>query len=398
MKQALAYVPPIIASTASKLWIEALEEAKELHEAGKYIESVRRFIDGLGRDFRAQYGNADNTVFVLPHGSILVKVELTPEEFRLSADFLRIPAEGGVPMLRQVAELNTRRLMLARFVKHGDTLSLEYHCPIAETHPYKLYGLFGNVCYIGDQYDDEFCSKFGAERIYTPQITPYPAERVEEIYAALQQTGRFALETVREFSSERNHSAAWLTISTVFLQFLYYAHPKGSLEAEVDKALNDLDDNLPTSEQVIRAVAVLEELLSRSSQDLAKDLYYAQTLSSSKRRSSLQDIQESLEKGYEEATQCIQSGNYERVVVRLLHVYYRAYHHFDMQTDIDQVLSSALRAAGGKGVEEASHILYRAVRGIMNGQLLVTPSAPGAGDSWGALWERIVQFFKKLGK
>lgn len=395
MKQTLAFIPQIVPVPDCQLCVDTLDAAKELHSQGKYAESVRLFIDGLGRNLRSKYGNALGTKFRIPHGSATINIELTDDEFLIYTDFLRLPSEPAkrVAMLRAVGELNARRLMLARVVKQEDDLRIEYHCPIDQTHTHKLYGLVNNICYVADRYGDELCERFGAEYITKPQISPYTASDVERIYKALQETGRYAIDTSLELTKDRNHIGAWLMMSTIFFQFVYYADPKGMLLVEADKALSDLDDKLPTSEQVTRAIRQLEEIMGRSKEELAKGLYEAQVLMTQKNRASLQEIQESFEKGYEEATQSIQSGNYERVVLRLLHIIYRAYSHNVIPPQIDRVLVAALQDASRMATEMSAHILYQSVSKVMNAKSLQTLGGSTSGPS---IWNKVRELFKSL--
>lgn len=394
MKQTLAYIPPVSTLAEGEICIDTLDAAKDLHAQGKYAESVRLFIDGLGRKLRSQYGNAMGTTFRIPHGSALINIEITETEFRVYSDFLRLSSDPAkrVAMLRAVGELNSRRLMLARIVKRGSELRIEYHCPIEQTHTHKLYGLVNNICYVADRFDDELCEKFGAERIVAPEITPYATADVDRIYEALQRTGRYAIETAQELTKERNHTGAWLMMSTAFFQILYYADPKGMLAVELDKALTDLDDKLPTSEQVVRAIRLFEEIMGRSKEELSQGLYHTHVLMTQKNRASLPEIQESFEKGYEEVTQSIQSGNYERVVLRLLHIIYRAYNHNVMPVQIDRTLAVALQDAGQMSVERAATSLYRAVDRVMNATSLNDLGSP-SGQS---LWGQVQAFFKSI--
>lgn len=392
MKQVPIFIPPIISSTASTVSVDALEQAEDLHEQGKYVESIHRFLDGLHPEVRKKYGDPKGRVFDIPHGSVMIHIELTDDTFSISTDYLRLPTdERRLPMMRQVLDLNTRRLMLTRFVCRDNMLRLEYHCPLTDTHPYKLYSLVGNICFVANRHDDEFIHKFGAERVTVPQVRPYSDESVGRLHSALQTTGRYALDTVKEFVNERNYNGAWAVISTCFLQFLYYASPKGMLYLDVDKALTDLDDDLPTSEQVIRAVGALEELMSRSPEELAKDMYYAETLSSDNNASTLPIIKDNFEKGYEDATAAIEHGNYERATVRLLHIIYRVYHHYDMQEDVNAVLVEALRTASDKPVEVGGKILYLTVKNIMENRLEV-------GTAEVSLVKRLAMWWQKLRK
>ncbi|MGG6549000.1 UNVERIFIED_CONTAM: hypothetical protein NY100_26665, partial [Prevotella sp. 15_C9] len=85
-------------------------------------------------------------------------------------------------MLRQIADLNLNKLLLPRFVKDNDKLRMEYTCSLSQSHPHKMYFVLQNICHIGDKYDDEFCTKFGATRCYEPQVTSYPQEEIDRIY------------------------------------------------------------------------------------------------------------------------------------------------------------------------------------------------------------------------
>lgn len=396
MKQTIPYIAPLVPHPQSSLRIDLLDEAKELYDSERYTEGLLRFLDGLKDDLRGKYANPRGTSFSIPHDSWVIDIEFVEEEFRLKVDFLRLPQDSGkrLAILRQAGEMNLRRLMLARFVKHNDRLLIEYHCPISQTHPHKLYALIQNVCYVASRYGDELISKFNAERFTTPQITPYTPEQIQSIYAALQETGRYAIDTARELSQERNHIGAWLLMSTVFFQFVYYADPKGMLLLDIDKALTDLDDKLPTSEQVVRAIRALEELMSRTPEQLARGLYSTHTLISMRSRASLQDVQESLEKGYEEATQSIQSENYEQVICRLLHIIYRLYTHSHVPQKVDEMLSSALEKASGRPIAQACVILYSSIESIMNGTLGDPLDADE--DQHRSIGSRILDFIKSL--
>ena len=291
------------------------------------------------------------------------------DAFRINADFLTLPEKGRVAMLRQVADLNINRLMLPRFVKDGDSLRMEYSCPLLQSHPHKMYFVLQNICHIGDKYDDEFCTKFGATRCYEPKITPYPQEEVDRIYEGLQKLGRETLEVIKEYDADRKYGYSWNVLDTTFYQISYFARPQGQLLNDLDKAVDDMDAELPTAEVVAKGKAFLEKLLALSKEELATDLYFVDTLVSTKRRSSLKNVQENFISVYKEATEAIQTENYERSAVRLLYIFYEAYFYNDMQDDINVIISRALSKASGRSMEDASEVLYNAMDKIMEGDL-----------------------------
>lgn len=369
MKQTQSFVPPVVDATQSSVNTEAYEKSVDLYNQGQYLPAFHSLLDYLNAGFRQKYGNAEGTEFHIPHGSILVHITVADDAFRIKADFLELPQKGRVAMLRQVADLNLNKLLLPRFVKDGDRLQMEYTCRLSQSHPHKMYYVLQNICHVGDKYDDEFCTKFGAERCYEPQVTPYPPAEVDRIWQAIQILGQATLDALKEYNAERRYGYSWNVLDTTFYQIAYFARPQGQLLNDLNKAVNDMDAELPTVEVVTKGKAFLEKLVATPKEKLAEDLYFVDTLVSAKMRSSLKNVQEHFADVYKEATEAIQGGNYERSAVRLLYAFYEAYFYNDMQEDLNALLSKALREAGGQPMEQASDILYRAMDRIMDGEL-----------------------------
>lgn len=396
MKQTLTFIPPVVDSTQSSIRMEAYEQSVDLYNQGEYMQAFHSLLDYLNADFRTKYGNADGTEFHIPHGSILVHICAKDGFFHISADFLNLPEKGRVAMLRQVADLNLNKLLLPRFVKDNDKLRMEYVCAFSQSHPHKMYFVLQNICHIGDKYDDEFCSKFGATRCYEPQVTPYPQEEVDRIYEGIQTLGHATLEALKEYNADRRYGYSWNVLDTTFYQISYFARPQGQLLNDLDKAVDDMDADLPTSEVVAKGKAFLEKLLALPKEKLAEDLYFVDTLVSTKRRSSLKNVQENFASVYKEATGAIQSESYEQSAVRLLYIFYEAYFYNDMQDDINAIIAKALRKASGLPVEEASEILYDAMDKIMEGDLEDDDDEEDLQQAAGAIGEAVAEMQQKM--
>lgn len=369
MKTTHSFVTPVLDSTQSKVNMEAYEQAIDRYNEGSHLEAFHLLLDHLNPEFRTKYGNAGGTEFHIPHGSILVNILVAGDKLQISADFLELPEKGRVAMLRQVADLNINRLMLPRFRKDGDKLKMEYACPLSQSHPHKIYFILRNICHIGDRYDDEFCAKFGARRSYEPQITPYPEEETTRIHEAIRQTCRETLDAVKEYEAERKYGYSWNVIDTAFYKISYFAHPQGQLMNDLDKAIDDMDKELPVAELVVKGKAFLEKLLAMPREELARDLYFVDTLVSTKRRSSLNNVQENFKDVYLEANEAIEAENYERSAVRILYKFYEMYFYNDVQDDLNAVVANALRKSAGKPMEEASEILFEALEKVMEDDL-----------------------------
>lgn len=368
MKQSLSFTAPVLDSTQSKVNPEAYDQSIDCYNEGRYLESFYRLLDHLNPEFRTKYGNDDGTEFHIPHGSILVHIAIRDEMLSISADFLELPAKGRVAMLRQVADLTLNRLMLPRFRKSGDRLKMEYSCPLSQSHPHKLFFVLRNICHVGDRYDDEFCTKFGAARCCEPRIEPYPAAEMQRIVEAVRQTCRETLAVVKEYEAERKYGYAWNVIDTAFYKISYFANPQGQLMNDLDKAVDDMDKELPVAELAAKGRAFLERLLAMPTEEMEASLYFVDTLVSTKRRSALNNVQENLKDVYREATEAIEAGNFERSAVRILYKFYEMYFYNDVQDDLNKLVARALEQSAQKPVEEASAILYEALDNIMDGE------------------------------
>ena len=384
MKTTHPFVAPVLGSTQSKVNMEAYEQAIDQYNEGNYLGAFYQLLDHLNPEFRTKYGNADGTEFHIPHGSILVNIRIADDRLHISADFLVLPEKGRVAMLRQVADLNINRLMLARFRKEGDKLMMEYACPLSQSHPHKLYFILRNICHVGDRYDDEFCTKFGARRSYEPQVTPYPEEEVARIHEAVRQTCRETLDAVKEYETERKYGYSWNVIDIALYKISYFAQPQGQLMNDLDKAVDDMDKELPVAELVTKGKAFLERLLAMPREELARDLYFVDTLVSAKRRSSLNNVQENFKEVYKEAADAIEAENYERSAVRILYKFYEMYFYNDVQDDLNAVIANALRKSAGKSMEEASEILFEALEKVMDDDLTTDDDDEETGEQGAA--------------
>lgn len=369
MKNANTYYEPALNSTESIFNYDLYKNAIDLYQQEQYVEALHTFLDSLNPKIRTAYGNSEGTEYHIPHGSIIIDILLKGDEVFINSNFMKLPEKGVLPMLRQVATLNINNTTLVNFQLDGDLLTMKYNCDITQTHPHKMYELLRELCYIGDKYDDEFETTFNAERIYQPIIKPYPQELIDRLYNAIQEICNYTLTEVSRHNKNRTYGYAWTVLDTAFYQIAYTTSLQGNLSNEISKAINDMDKDLPLQEVVSKGLKVLEKLAALPKEELAKDLYYIDTLISTKISSSLNNIQSNFEDTYEKATQSIQSGNYEDAVIRMLYKFYEMYYYCDVQDDIHTLVSAGLKAASDKPWDEAAQSLHQVMRQIMDDDL-----------------------------
>lgn len=370
MKQTLTFNPSTIASTASKLNVEAFDVSVEAFENQEYLKSFYALLDYINGDFRTKYGNVQGSEFNIPHGSIVVNIKLDDEKLTITAPFVALPEKGRIPVLRQVAGLNFNAMDLAMIFLKGDQLYFEYSCPIQLINPYKIYYILEEICRTGDKYDDEFETKFDAKRIYEPKIQPYDDATLENIYNALQLSCKECLDAVKYFESSRKYGFVWNIIQTTLLKFMYFANPQGQLLNDMQKAIREMDrEDIPLPEITAKGKAVVERLQKMTQEELAEDLYYAETFIPSKRRSNLQNIQENFEDCYKKVTSYLETGDNMTVCVMVTYKFYEMYYYNNLQDDVNNVVVKALQKSSALPWEQAAPILYQAMEAIMEDEL-----------------------------
>ena len=369
MKKAFPFIPTAADSKLVYTDGETMDEAVEAFENRDYLQSLQLLIDALDFDFRETYGNPDGTSFRIPHGSIVVNINITPESLHISADFLKLPEKGRVAMLRQIAEMNINNLMLPRFVKSGDYLKMEYSCPITDTHPHKIHSVIHNICAIGDKYDDELCTRFHAERCYTPKVTPYTTEEVDAVYNGLQTIGGLAIEAAADYSAQRRYIYAWTIICGAIYQFTFFANPQGQLINDINKAVESMSDERPLEELIARGTTFINKLLSIPKAQLAKDLYNVEMMVSMKPHAPLQSVQDDFEDLHEGVTEAMQKRDYDQVVARIYFSFYRLLAENNIPLLLEYLIITALRESGALPLKEAAQILLNALDKIIEGNL-----------------------------
>lgn len=396
MKQTLTFNVSTISSTASKINVDAWDKSIDAFDKNEYNKSFEEFMNYLNPEFQKKYGNSAGTEFNIPHGSIVVNIKLENNQLKVTAPFLSLPEKNVTPLLRQVSALNFNNLNIAQIILKDEKLYFEYSCPIELINPWKIYYIFDEICVTGDKYDDEFVTKFGAERVYEPKITPYSEKTVDEVYSIIQQSCNECIDIVKYFETDRKYGNAWNIIATTLYKISYYAHPQGQLLNDLDKAIYEHDrEDIPLPEAVARGKQFIQKLKDTDKAKLAENLYYVETFIPPKRRSSIENIQSNFEKTYDNVSQAIKAEDYLYVCMMITYKFYEMYYYNNLQDDVNTVVVDAMQRSSAQSLDVAAPILYKAMNKIMEGDLSVVADFSDYTAQISEGFKKIMSFFKK---
>src|SRR5690349_1966492 len=73
---------------------------------GRYLDSFFALLDYINPSLRKTFGNSAQNEFLIPHGSVIVKISIQGDAIEVNSDFVDITNALRIPLLRKVAELN----------------------------------------------------------------------------------------------------------------------------------------------------------------------------------------------------------------------------------------------------------------------------------------------------
>lgn len=369
MKKTISFHSPVIKSTASTSQAELFERSIEAFENKQYQISLNYLLDSINPAIRSNYLKKPTPEYHIPHGPLTIQLTIDKKRLSIKVPFITLPESEAIPLLRQVASLNFNDLDLTQLIRQDDGLYFIFTSSLRFCHPRKIQKVLKEICRIGEKYDYEFIDQFQVERLVPPLFIPYEASKAEYIYEVIQESCRECLEAAKYFGTLRQYKDTWLIICTTFLKLLYVAHPQGKLRHKLEKAVRDMDRNLSLPEIVSDGQEILSQLLQLTPEEISKDLYYTQIFIPDKQRSTLQNLRENYEACYKQVAAAMETGDYRKVCLKIIHKLYETYYLNRMDDDLNTLFVHILRDTADQPWTIAAPILYQFFDNIMQGRV-----------------------------
>lgn len=365
MRYALSFEETLLKSLRSGISMEKWDDAKEAYEENYYKDTVLSIIDYVGRDLRKKYGNNTNNYFKIPHGSIVVEIEITDTELHIKVPFLEIGEKHKIPLLRKIAEVNFYPLNLSQIRLKGNHLNFYYSTPLHLCEPYKIYYVLEEICHNADNLDDELISLFGAKPLHEPKITFYSQDLLDKAWLKFTTLLSEAETYVSYFDEKRMEYFNWDVINITLKRIDYLIAPNGKLRTDIEHQIKCLYAKEDMQSRIQKGKNFLNTLKSMSKEDFAADMYVAETFIPIKSRSEIESIKRSWEKPFETATKEIQSKQYTAATLTLLIAFYDLFYYNTIEDDINNKIVKVLRNADKKVWEESANLLYTGMENII---------------------------------
>ena len=242
--------------------------------------------------------------------------------------------------------------------------------------PYKIYDVLREICINADNYDDEFISKFGAKRIQEPKIYAYTSEQKAAAWTTIQQYIKEAFEAYEQLENKRLTSYLWDVLVITLLKIDYFCAPQGTLRNEIEKTIVYLNSKDDYYQRLSGGKEYLKKLQNYEQAKFENDLYKIDVFVPYKFRTNLESIRNILKYAYETAEKEIKAMDYIGATCTLEYGILNLFYSNNVEDSIAEVLTKAMEEASAKPMQQASGILFDAVKKISTTDTFVNAAAP----------------------
>lgn len=356
-----SFLPPMMSVLNSDYWGTVMN----IWESGKKKETIHAVLDYIKPGLSSKSLDADKSRYSLPHGSIMVSLEITPEKYTIYAPFLKIPAASLIPMIRQIADINFNTLILAQIYLVNNEIYFYYESPLELCDPYKLYRVLEEICIQADANDDVFIDKFGAQRFSQMQVEYFTQEQLDLCNEKFRQYLQQALDYVAYFESKRIEAFCWDAFYIAYTQLDYFIRPQGVLKAEIEKAVREINSQAPINERVSKAKNIVKGLMEMSKEKFSESIYKSQQFISEKVRFEVSGAQNYLQKNYNTANDEMNRRDYMGATLSLMTGIYGILFYYNVPQSIYDILIEGMEKASNKPWATAAESLWQAYDQVM---------------------------------
>jgi hypothetical protein len=346
--------------------------ATDAWKQSRYLDSFFAVLDYINPMLRKTFGNASQNEFVVPHGSIIVKIAIKNDSVEVDSDFVNITGALRVPLLRKVAELNFYPLGLSQIRLNGDNLNFHYNCTLDTCEPFKIYYVLKEICKTADQYDDDFREKFKTKNLVEPKVVTCTEQEVQQAFTVLQDIITDTLNFANYFDSQRWYNQTFDVLNIGLKRIEYAIKPQGFLKNEIERVLGEMgNQNANVMDRNKYARTLLSQFQQLPKEQLAKSLYKSEVFVPEKWNLNLEGVQKNVGAYADNAQKYLNENNHIMAVLECYFAFYNLFYSNYVGKRISDEINAGLAEASGKPWDQASPILVKSLQNVRTGTFTV---------------------------
>ena len=217
---------------------------------------------------------------------------------------------------------------------------------------------------------------FYKKRIQEPKIYAYSSEQKAAAWTTIQQYIKEAFEAYEQLENKRLTSYLWDVLVITLLKIDYFCAPHGTLRNEIEKTIVYLNSKDDYYQRLSGGKEYLKKLQNYEQAKFENDLYKIDVFVPYKFRTNLESIRNILKYAYETAEKEIKAMDYIGATCTLEYGILNLFYSNNVEDSIAEVLTKAMEEASAKPMQQASGILFDAVKKISTTDTFVNAAAP----------------------
>lgn len=335
----------------------------------QYITSFHTLLDYINPAIRTTHGNATQTEFKIPHGSVIISITLKNEVVDIMCPMVDIASATRIPLLRKVAELNFYPLSLAQMRLTSNQLSFHYSTTLDTCEPFKTYYVLKEICQTADRYDDEFCEKFKAKNLVEPKVTYIAPQEIDLAWSQANEIINETLAFITYFDSQRWFGSSLDFLIIALKRIDLCLRVQGFLKNEIERTIGELGNgNLTITERNQIGRKFLVQMQQMGKEAFVKNLYIAEIFIPEKWRTNGEQVKTSIQEALKQTLKFHNDKSYIASCIESLYSIYDLFYKNNMDHAVNEILFDALNKASGKSWEESSGVLLTGLQTIATTQ------------------------------
>ena len=351
--------------------VEAWDVAIDAFDEKDYKKCVINTINYINPSLLEDVNTEGDFEIIKMQGSAEIHVKVTGDTFSVKAPFLKItPETNRVALLRKVSEVNFSPMTLAQINLKDTALWFEYEMPLSLCQPNKVYDLLREVCVNADEYDDMFINKYKASFYKEPNNKALTPEEQEIVWGHISDVFSDYTNYTQFFREKRWDDFQWDIIVISLLKLSNMPYINGELRSDLIEYISNLfNSNIDFQFRVDKGTNFMKKLVTRSREDIMKDVYHAEQFISLRWRSSEQIIHDRLKGNLEQVQRYEKDESYFNLSYYLQFVLLKLIYDYNLEDNYKKAIEDVLEEVSGLTPNEAAPKLAATYYALKDGKV-----------------------------
>jgi hypothetical protein len=346
------------------------DKAMDAYDAKNYRTALIETINYVNPDLLVGKDTNADINLIRSQGSAEIQVSITSDTFSVKAPFIKtIDTTNKIALYRKIAEVNFNPLTLAQIHLKENTLWFEYESPINLCQPYKVYDVLREICVYADDYDDEFVEKYKADFYKESNVTPLAGDEKEQVWQQIESILNEYKAYSSFFKEKRWDAFQWDITVISLLKIVNIPYVHGTLRTKIQEYVHNLFNNqIDFQHRIDKGINFMQQLSSKSKEDIMKDIYHADAFISLKWRSSVQILQDDAKKLEATVNRYVKDGDNFSLCYFLQYNFLYILYNFNVQEIHKNTIYEVLEKVSGLEPQTAAPKLLDTYYEFLNGK------------------------------